>query len=147
MIIRKLHAFELGKNSIISWIRKRKGILYCLTQGLTVMYSYYWFSPQAIGKHCNELQTIGLSECESLTPQGITSLVTKCCHLTSIDVKSTNVRKITIAFLPFYLFFLKCCWSVRVLCRMLNGHGTCNVLCNTTGGACTCQWVHVSGTW
>ncbi|CAH3038436.1 unnamed protein product [Porites evermanni] len=46
---------------------------------------------EAIGQHCNELQTIGLSECESLTPRGITSLVTKCCHLTSIDVKSTNI--------------------------------------------------------
>jgi len=56
---------------------------------------------QALGKHCKDLQSIKLAQCESLTSQGIASLADKCQHLTRIDVESTKVRKL------FWLFSQK----------------------------------------
>lgn len=46
---------------------------------------------KALGKHCHKLQCIDLSECESLTSQGIASLADDCRHITSIGLKSTKI--------------------------------------------------------
>ena len=47
---------------------------------------------QAVGKHCHHLQSIVLSQCGSLSSQGITSLATKCRKLKMFDVAMTKVR-------------------------------------------------------
>ena len=50
---------------------------------------------QAIGKHCRQLQSIVLSQCGSLSSQGITSLANKCRKLKMFDVAMTKVRTYT----------------------------------------------------
>jgi len=47
---------------------------------------------KVVGKHCKDLQSIKLAQCESLTSQGIASLADKCQHLKRIDVESTKIN-------------------------------------------------------